>query len=101
MMNNFARKNGCLFRSNIIKKNFHIVTFSVNYSVNKNIIVADKKENPEKIERLLKSEIMNVLKNYFDITSEDVSLSILINDDGKYDLQINAISSFLKIAHTF
>ena len=29
----------------------------------KNIIVADKKENPEKIERLLKSEIMNVLKN--------------------------------------
>ena len=67
----------------------------------KNIIVADKKENPGKIERLLKSEIMNVLKNYFDITSEDVSLSILINDDGKYDLQINAISSFLKIAHTF
>ena len=67
----------------------------------KNIIVAKKKENPEKIERLLKSEIMNVLKNYFDITSEDVSLSILINDDGKYDLQINAISSFLKIAHTF
>ena len=67
----------------------------------KNIIVADKKENPEKIERLLKSEIMNVLKNYFDITSEDVSLSILINDDGKYDLQINAISSFLKIAHKF
>ena len=67
----------------------------------KNIIVADKKENPEKIERLLKSEIMNVLKNYFDITSENVSLSILINDDGKYDLQINAISSFLKIAHTF
>lgn len=67
----------------------------------KNIIVADKKNNPEKIERLLKSEIMNVLKNYFDITSEDVSLSILINDDGKYDLQINAISSFLKIAHTF
>ena len=67
----------------------------------KNIIVADKKENPEKIERLLKSEIMNVLKNYFDITSEDVSLSILINDDGKYDLQINAISSFFKIAHTF
>lgn len=67
----------------------------------KNIIVADKKENPEKIEILLKSEIMNVLKNYFDITSEDVSLSILINDDGKYDLQINAISSFLKIAHTF
>lgn len=67
----------------------------------KNIIVADKKENPDKIERLLKSEIMNVLKNYFEITSEDVSLSILINDDGKYDLQINAISGFLKIAHTF
>ncbi len=67
----------------------------------KNIIVADKKENPDKIERLLKSEIINVLKNYFEITSEDVSLSILINDDGKYDLQINAISGFLKIAHTF
>ena len=67
----------------------------------KNIIISDKKENPSKIEKVLKSEIINVLKNYFEITSEDVNLNILINKDGLYDIQINFISRAMKIVNVF
>lgn len=67
----------------------------------KNIIISDKKENPSKIEKVLKSEIINVLKNYFEITSEDVNLNILINKDGLYDIQINFVSRSIKIANVF
>lgn len=67
----------------------------------KNIISADKKENPIKIERLLKSEIYYILKNYFEINSEDMSLNLKINEDGKYQLQLNAISRSIKITQTF
>mgnify|MGYP002711327105 FL=1 len=67
----------------------------------KKIISADKKENPIKIERLLKSEIYYILKNYFEINSEDMSLNLKINEDGKYQLQLNAISRSIKITQTF
>ncbi len=67
----------------------------------KKIISADKKENPIKIERLLKSEIYYILKNYFEINSEDMSLNIKINEDGKYQLQLNAISRSIKMSQTF
>ena len=67
----------------------------------KNIIISDRKENPSKIEKVLKSEIINVLKNYFEISSEDVNLNILINKDGLYDIQINFVSRAIKIANVF
>lgn len=67
----------------------------------KKMIALDKKEEPEKIIKVLKAEVVNLLKNYFEITSEDVETSILVNSDGKYDLQINAISNKIKIANTF
>ncbi len=63
----------------------------------KNMIALDKKEEPEKIIKVLKAEVVNLLKNYFEITSEDVETSILVNSDGKYDLQINAVSNTIKI----
>ena len=66
----------------------------------KNMIALDKKEEPEKIIKVLKAEVVNLLKNYFEITSEDVETSILVNSDGKYDLQINAVSNTIKIANT-
>ncbi len=64
----------------------------------KNVIIADKKDNPKKIEKVLKAELLNVIKNYFDVTYDDMDLSILINKDGMYDIQINAVSKTIKIA---
>lgn len=67
----------------------------------KNIISSDRQENPLKIEKLLKAEILNLLKNYFDISQDDLSLSILINKDGRYDIQINFVSNKCIIANVF
>lgn len=64
----------------------------------KNVIIADKKDNPKKIEKVLKAELLNVIKNYFDVSYDDMDLSILINKDGMYDIQINAVSKTIKIA---
>ena len=49
-----------------------------------NLIKADKKDNPEKIIKLVKSEIVFVLKNYMDIKYDDVKLDIGIDNNGKY-----------------
>lgn len=64
----------------------------------KNLIATDRNENPNKILKLLKSEVLNVLRNYFDINFDDLDISIIINKKGEYDLQINAISKKFLIA---
>lgn len=67
----------------------------------KNVIVSDKKENPMRIERVLKAELAHVIKNYFDVSNDDIDLSILIREDGRYDLQLNVISRAIRIANSF
>ena len=67
----------------------------------KNMLVSDKRENPIRIERVLKSELINVMKNYFEIASEDLVLDILVREDGKYDIQMNVVSRAIKFANTF
>ena len=54
----------------------------------KSMIISDKQENPEKINRLIKSELLYLLKNYFDICSEDMLVNITIGDNGRFLLDI-------------
>ena len=67
----------------------------------KNILVTDKKENPNRIERVVKTEIFNVVRNYFEINLDDLNLCIGVRDDGKYDITINIVSRSIKMANTF
>lgn len=67
----------------------------------KNVIVSDKRENPMRIERVLKAELLGVVSNYFDVNGDDIDLSIIIRDDGWYDLQLNVISRNIKFANSF
>ena len=67
----------------------------------KNILVSDKRENPIRIERVLKAELIGVIRNYFEITSDDVALDIIVRNDGKYDIQLNAVSRAIRIANSF
>lgn len=67
----------------------------------KTMLAGDKQENPQRIERVLKSEILYVLKNYFEICSEDLNVEILVNEQGRYELNIHGLSRAIKIAHTF
>lgn len=67
----------------------------------RNLIVSDRRENPIKIEKFLKAEIIKVLQNFFDVSSDDISLSIIISKEGIYDIQINALSKNFLNANVF
>lgn len=67
----------------------------------KNIVVVDKKENPQRIERLLKSELLYVLKNYFDVTYEGLEVSVCVDNNGEYNLNVFLKSKSIKVAKCF
>lgn len=67
----------------------------------KNMVIVDKKENPQRIERLLKSELLYVLKNYFDISYEDLDVSLGVTEEGDYSLNVCLLSKVIKIAKCF
>ena len=67
----------------------------------KNMLIADKKENPAKIERLLKSELFYLLRNFFEINSEDLSVDIAVNSIGRFEFVITGMASGIKMVHTF
>ena len=65
----------------------------------KSMMVMDRSENPQKINKVLKAEILYLLNNYFDINSENLELDLGLDNNGEYILSITAKSRFLKIAH--
>lgn len=65
----------------------------------KRMLANDKKENPNKIIGLLKSEFFYTLKNYMDIRLEDIQLDIGIDNSGKYIITFNAEVARIFIAN--
>ena len=65
----------------------------------KAVLVQDKKDNPMKIVNVLKSEILCVLKDYMDLSAEEMVFDIGIDNDGKYVLTLNAKISHLYVAN--
>ena len=63
----------------------------------KNMLIIDKSENTSKIERVVKAEIVYVLKNYFEIKAEDVDINIAINEKGRYVLNLLCESRNIKV----
>lgn len=48
----------------------------------KNILVADKEENPLKVINVLKSDLLTTLKNYMEISGEDLDVTITVDEFG-------------------
>jgi len=65
----------------------------------KNMLINDKKDNPNKIVGLIKSEIYYVLKNYMDINQDDIFFDIGIDNDGVYQISFNAEVKRIYIAN--
>ena len=65
----------------------------------KQMLINDKKENPNKIIGLLKSEMFYILKNYMDIKIDDIELNIGVDNDGKYVITFNAEVSRIFLAN--
>ena len=65
----------------------------------KSMMLIDKSEAPQKINNVLKAEIIYLLKNYFDITAEDVEVDLGVAQTGEYIVTMTAKSRFLKVAN--
>ncbi len=62
----------------------------------RNVLINDKKDNPNKILNVLKSDILYVLKNYMEISSDDLDLNINVTSVGTYKITILADVTRLK-----
>lgn len=67
----------------------------------KEMIVIDKQDIPQKINKLIKSEILYLFRNYFDVVAEDIDVDIDVDESGKYHIQVSAISKSIKGVHLF
>lgn len=56
----------------------------------KTVLINDKKDNPNKILNVLKSDLLYVLKNYMEINSECLDLDITITSSGTYNITMIA-----------
>lgn len=56
----------------------------------RNVLVSDKKDNPNKILNVLKSDLIYVLKNYMEITCDDMDLTIQVTNTGTYTISMMA-----------
>lgn len=69
----------------------------VHYEMRLNeMIVKDIKESAFGLDKLVKSEMMSILKNYFIVSSDDVNIEINATSSGKYNLTMNAKISGVK-----
>ena len=53
----------------------------------KNILCGDKNQNPDKIVKIIKSEIFFILKDYFEIEIDDIKVNVLIENNKKLPKQ--------------
>lgn len=60
------------------------------------MMISDTKESIGNIDNLIKSEIVNVLRNYFYISNDDVELKLCIEGNGKYLLSLSASTQGIK-----
>lgn len=57
---------------------------------------ADKKKTPNGVSELVKADIINVLKSYFDISIADTLVKIDPCDDGSYSIKMVSKANFIK-----
>ena len=48
----------------------------------KNILILDKEDNPEKFINVLKCDLIMVLKNYMEISGDDLDVNLTIDEYG-------------------
>ena len=63
--------------------------------------IMDKKEVPQRVNKILKAELLYVLKNFFDISSEDICLEISVDKNRRYVLDVHMTSKNIKSIRSF
>lgn len=66
-----------------------------------NIMQVDKGQLPAKLNKVLKSEVARVIKNYMDINDEDFDVNIDLNNSGYFELNIHVLAKRIIMANSF
>ena len=64
-------------------------------------LILDKHFNPEKIRNVIKSDIINLLKNYGESDYSKLDFDIIILDDGSYEVDFKVKLNSLKVFKSF
>lgn len=64
-------------------------------------LILDKHFNPEKIRNVIKSDIINLLKNYGEIDYSKLDFDIIILDNGSYEVDFKVKLNSLKVFKSF
>ncbi len=62
-----------------------------------NVLVSDKQFSPQKVERVLRCDLYNLLSNYCSLNPTDLQVKVQVQKDGTYKFDISAVSNRLKI----
>ena len=68
-----------------------------NYKRLQNVLISDKQFSPQKIERVLKSDMFAMLSNYCNIIPQNLNVKVDVQQDGTYKFLIVGVCDRLKI----
>lgn len=61
------------------------------------VLISEKRFDPQKIDKVLESDFYKVIKNYMDIDREDIHTQLVLEDDGCYVLRCKVRARRIKI----
>lgn len=61
-----------------------------------NVIKKDKQINPQYMKEVIKSDVFYLLNNYFEVEYSDIKISINLNENNTYNLDISAVGDRMK-----
>lgn len=61
-----------------------------------NVIKKDKQLNPQYMKDVIKSDIFYLLNNYFEVEHKNIRISINLNEDNMYSIDICVIGDRMK-----
>ena len=61
------------------------------------VLVSEKRFDSKKIDKVLSSDIFNVIKNYMEIDREDLKTQLVLEEDGSYVLRCKAKAKRIKV----
>lgn len=62
----------------------------------KKVLYADKLASPSMFKQTLRVEIFSMLKDFIETKLEDINVSVLLNKDGKYKINISVETDYIK-----
>lgn len=61
------------------------------------VLISEKRFDSQKIDRVIASDVYNVIKNYMEIERDDIKTQLVLDDDGYYIFRCKARSRRIKV----